>query len=222
MPKALVPVKGQPLLKHIAQKLIQSGAKRIVVNVHHFAYQVNDYINAQKWDIPIITSDETEMLLDTGGGLRKAQTLFTPEAPILIHNVDILSNANLQELYEVHKGHDVTLLVSQRDTFRYLLFNDEMRLVGWTNTKTGEVRSPYPNLDAEKCHRYAFSGIHIFSPSLFPLMREWPEKFSIMDFYLSICDKVHIHGATQEGLQLLDVGKCDTLATAEKFVEELK
>ena len=221
MPKALVPVNGKPLLWHIAQKLSAAGAERIVVNVHHFADQIITYINAQQWNQPIIHSDETAQLLDTGGGLKKARPLFKPDAPILIHNVDILSNANLQALLSAHEGHEATLLVSQRTTNRYLLFNDEMRLVGWTNTLTGEVRSPYPNLDVSKCQRFAFSGIHVFSPTLFPLMSDWPERFSIMDFYLSICHKVAIYGATQTGLQLLDVGKCDTLAAAEKFIKEI-
>ena len=221
MPKALVPVAGAPLLKHISQKLIDAGATRIVVNAHHFAQQIVDYIAVHDWGIEMSISNESTQLLDTGGGLKKAQHLFSPSSPILIHNVDILSNANLQQLLTAHNQHDITLLVSQRTTNRYLLFNDEMRLVGWTNTQTGEVRSPYPHLDPSTCKQLAFSGIHIFSPKLFPLMNDYPEKFPIMDFYLNHCHEIDIYGATQTGLQLLDVGKCNALAEAEKFITTL-
>ena len=222
MPKALVPVKGTPLLRHITDKLISSGATRIVVNTHHFAEQIISYVALQEdWD-NVIISDESNALLDTGGGLKKAQTLFHTDNPILIHNVDILSNANLNQLIVAHKEHDVTLLVSNRTTNRYLLFNEEMRLVGWTNTTTGEVRSPYPNLDLTKCHKLAFSGIHVFSPQLFPMMEDYPEKFPIMDFYLNHCHEIKIYGVIQPNLQLLDVGKCDTLIAAEKFIEEIR
>ena len=221
MPKALVPVAGAPLLKHISQKLIDAGATRIVVNAHHFSEQIVDYIAVHDWSVEMSISDESAQLLDTGGGLKKAQHLFSPSSPILIHNVDILSNANLQQLLTAHNQHDVTLLVSQRTTNRYLLFNDDMRLVGWTNTQTGEVRSPYPHLDPSTCKQLAFSGIHIFSPKLFPLMNDYPEKFPIMDFYLNHCHEIDIYGATQTGLQLLDVGKCNALAEAEKFITTL-
>ncbi len=222
MPKALVPVKETPLLRHITDKLISSGATRIVVNTHHFAEQIVSYVALQEdWD-NVIISDESNALLDTGGGLKKAQTLFHTDNPILIHNVDILSNANLSQLIVAHKEHDVTLLVSNRTTNRYLLFNEDMRLVGWTNITTGEVRSPYPNLDLTKCHKLAFSGIHVFSPQLFPMMEDYPEKFPIMDFYLNHCHEIKIYGVIQPNLQLLDVGKCDTLIAAEKFIEEIR
>lgn len=222
MPKALAPVKGTPLLRHITDKLISSGATRIIVNTHHFAEQIVSYVALQEdWD-NVIISDESNALLDTGGGLKKAQSLFHTDYPILIHNVDILSNANLNQLIVAHKEHDVTLLVSNRTTNRYLLFNEEMRLVGWTNTTTGEVRSPYPNLDLTKCHKLAFSGIHVFSPQLFPMMEDYPEKFPIMDFYLNHCHEIKIYGVIQPNLQLLDVGKCDTLIAAEKFIEEIR
>ena len=222
MPKALVPVKETPLLRHITDKLISSGATRIVVNTHHFAEQIVSYVALQEdWD-NVIISDESNALLDTGGGLKKAQTLFHADSPILIHNVDIISNANLNQLIVAHKEHDITLLVSNRTTNRYLLFNEEMRLVGWTNTTTGEVRSPYPNLDLTKCHKLAFSGIHVFSPQLFPMMEDYPEKFPVMDFYLNHCHEIKIYGVIQPNLQLLDVGKCDTLIAAEKFIEEIR
>lgn len=129
MPKAMVPVGGRPLIDICLHHLIEQGASEVVVNVHHFAQQIIDYINAHEWRIPVRISDESEDLLNTGGGLRKAGELFSDDGqPILIHNVDILSNAPIQEFYKNHLTHDATLLVSERDTQRYLLFDDDMRL----------------------------------------------------------------------------------------------
>lgn len=219
MPKALVRVGGRPLIEHVVEKLKASGVDKIVVNVHHFASQVVDYLHENgNFGADISVSDESSMLLDTGGGLKKARKLFSPDAPILIHNVDILSNVDLCWLYASHDGNDATLLVSERKTKRYLLFDDGMRLVGWTNVETGEVRSPYKDLDVAACRMLAFSGIHVFSPRMFPLMDAFPDKFGIIDFYLKVCDKAVIKGCVMPGLRLLDVGKLGSLAEAESFV----
>ena len=153
--------------------------------------------------------------------MKKAASLFAADAPILIHNVDILSNVDLRWLYGVHGRNDATLLVSKRKTKRYLLFNDEMRLVGWTNIETGEVRSPYKDLDVAACRMYAFSGIHVFSPCMFPLMDAFPDKFGIIDFYLKVCGEAVIKGCVKQDLRLLDVGKLDTLAEAERFLPKI-
>lgn len=221
MPKALVPVGGEPLLAHVAQRLKEAGCGLTVVNVHHFAGQIIDYLKAHDFGLDVRISDESDHLLDTGGGIRHAQQLFHPNLPILIHNVDILSNVNLRRFYDLHQEHDATLLVSDRHTSRYLLFDDDMRLVGWTNVQTGEVRSPYPHLDPSHCRRYAFSGIHLFSPRLFPMMDAFPEKFGIIDFYLQACARADIRGFLKPDLRLMDVGKLDTLAEAEDFLSEL-
>lgn len=221
MPKALVPVGGKPLIERVAEKLKASGADRVVVNVHHFANKVMDYLQANaNFGIDIRISDESAQLLDTGGGLRKAAPLFSSSDPILIHNVDILSNVDLAWLYGNGKDADALLLVSERKTTRYLLFDDGMRLVGWTNIGTGEVKSPYRDLDVSRCRMLAFSGIHVFSPRLFPLMSGFPDKFGIIDFYLQVCDKALIKGCAKPDLRLLDVGKLDTLAEAERFLAE--
>ena len=221
MPKALVRVGGRPLIEHVVEKLKASGVDKIVVNVHHFASQVVDYLHENgNFGADISVSDESSMLLDTGGGLKKARKLFSPDAPILIHNVDILSNVDLRWLYASHDGNDATLLVSERKTKRYLLFNDDMRLVGWTNIETGEVKSPYKDLNVSSCKMYAFSGIHVFSPRLFPLMDNFPDKFGIIDFYLKVCGEAVIKGCLKPDLRLLDVGKLDTLAEAERFLAE--
>lgn len=232
MPKALVRVGGEPLLWHVIMNLKAGGFERIVVNVHHFADQIIDYLKANSnFGLDIRISDESNQLLDTGGGIRKAVPLFDPSSPILIHNVDILSNTNLAKLYDSAANHDATLLVSKRETSRYLIFDDEMRLREWINVKTGEKKpqSPHPPVggftDAQDSPHpgaggllFAFSGIHVFSPRLFPLMAEWPDKFGIIDFYLDACQKADVRGYLKADLRLLDVGKIGSLSEAEKFI----
>lgn len=222
MPKALVKVGGKTLLEHTVETLAGAGADKMVVNVHHFARQIKDFLHdSNNFGHDISISDESGMLLDTGGGLKKAQGMFRTDEPILIHNVDILSNVSLNDFYQDNIDADAALLVSGRKTKRYLLFDDEMRLVGWTNIETGEVRSPYPNLDVSGCRKLAFAGIHLFSPRLFPLMDVFPDKFGIMDFYLKVCDKVRIKGVEHKSLRLMDVGKADTINQAEDFIRNL-
>lgn len=253
-PKALVRVGGEPLLKRVALRLRSAGFTRVVVNVHHFAPLVIEYLKANNnFGLDIRISDETNQLLDTGGGLRKAASLFDPNYPILIHNVDILSNVNLAKFYALDTQVDSSecdergnlpgarLLVSWRQTQRYLLFNDQMHLVGWVNIKTGEVKSPFPEVSlalgklsfplnveagpqvlAGLYHAYAFSGIHSFSPRMFPRMEECPDKFPIMDFYLRQCGQVPIKGYVKHDLRLMDVGKLNALDDAETFARQLE
>lgn len=219
MPKAMVRVGGKPLLWHVLMKLKRAGVQLVVVNVHHFARQIVDYLSENdNFGMDIRVSDETDCLLDTGGGLRKAAPLFRRDMPILIHNVDIMSNVDLRALAASAAGHDALLLVSRRVTKRYLLFDEATRLAGWTNIATGEVRSPNPQFDPAKCRRYAFSGIHVVQPSLLDMMKGWPDRFGIIDFYLDVCARADIHGLPQGSLRLLDVGKLDTLEQAERFV----
>ena len=219
MPKALVRVGGEPLLHRVIMNLKAAGFERIVVNVHHFAEQIVDYLKTNdNFGLDIRISDESDALLDTGGGIRKAAPLFDPSSPILIHNVDILHNVDLATFYESAISHDATLMVSERQTSRYLIFNDEMRLRAWINIKTGEVK-PQSSQSSEGL-RAAFSGLHVFSPRLFPLMAEWPDKFGIIDFYLDACHKADIRGIINTDLRLLDVGKLDSLSEAEQFVNK--
>ena len=211
MPKALVPVGGQPLLWHVIMKLKKSGYERIVVNVHHFADQIIDYLRLNdNFGLDIRISDEREQLLETGGGIKKALPLFDLSEPILIHNVDILSNLDLNQL----PTDAPVLVVSQRQTKRYLQFDDEQRLVGWKNIETGEMKG-------REGHSLAFSGIHVFHPSLVPLLSEWPDRFPIMDFYLSACATHLIKGFEAIDLRLMDVGKMDTLDQAENFINNI-
>ena len=220
MPKALVPVAGKPMLEHVIRKLIAAGCDEIVINVHHFADQIIDFVKANnQFGITIHISDETEMLLDTGGGIKKASSYF--HEPFLIHNVDILSNVDLKSLYKYHltRGNDATLLVSPRKTVRYLLFDKENRLCGWVNKDTLQTKPEGFVYQPEVQQEYAFSGIHIVSPSLFNYMDEkWEGKFPIMDFYLQTCQEAQLGGYAKEDLQLIDIGKPETLAVAEEFI----
>ena len=224
LPKALVTVGGQPLLRRLIEKLKGAGAGRIVVNVHHLAPMIKDYLKANdNFGVDIRVSDETEELLDTGGGLRKAAALLLPDEPLLLHNVDILSNVDLRQLYETSAAEaaDAVLVVSERQTTRYLLFDGDMRLVGWTNVTTGEVRSPFRDIAPSRCRRYAFAGIHVVKPSLTALMNGFPNKFGIMDFYLRTCATARIKGIAIPGLRILDVGKQATLAAADAFLDSM-
>jgi len=221
MPKALVEVGGQPLLWHVITKLKAGGYERIVVNVHHFAQQIIDYLRQNNnFGIDIRISDETDGLLETGGGIRKALPLFDQESPILIHNVDILSNLDFSELL-TEGSPDALLVVSQRKTKRYLLFDEEMILDGWTNVETGEVKSPYKGLDPTELRMLAFSGIHVLWPHVYPLLEGMPERFGIIDFYLKYCHQFAFLGYEKKDMQLMDVGKLETLEEAETFIKQL-
>ena len=226
MPKALVPVCGKPLLQHQIERLTSAGFTRIVINVHHFADQIVDFVekykvqSAKYKDVELLISDERMELLETGGALRHAAHLFDPDMPVLVHNVDILHNVNIAEFYAQHQA-AATLLVSHRDTSRYLVFDNDHRLIGWTNIKTGEVKGKALSL-GERGKLLAFSGIHVISPSMFTEMQAWPARFSIIDFYLEACQHSVIRGVEVPGFQMVDVGKLDTLATAEEFMSSTR
>lgn len=223
IPKALVRVGGQPLIYHVVTKLRAVGFERIVVNVHHLADQIIKYLaENDNFGIDIRISDERERLLETGGGIKKALPLFDADSPILIHNVDILSNVDLSLFYEEAKDNDATLLVNQRRTKRYLLFDDAMLLKGWTNIETGELimDGNQGTIDKDQLTMLAFSGIHVIASSVFSYFQKMPERFSIMEFYLKWSGVCHFQGYLKEDLNMVDVGKLDALDKAEKFITE--
>ena len=220
MPKALVPVNGQPLLHYLLTKLQHAGCTHAVVNVHHHASQIIEYVKQHNYGMKIEISDERDMLLDTGGGLRKAASLLDGNEPILVHNVDILSNLDFDLLLQQHHPDRLaTVVVSKRDTSRYLLFDSDMRMQGWTNIHSGEVKPQ--DLDTTTLQRAAFAGIHVVSPRIFAPLHTMPDKFSIIDFYLQAMNNHRIIGYTPPGFAMLDVGKVDSLAPAEEFVKRL-
>ena len=229
IPKALVSVGGIPLLDIVIGRLIDQGYSRFVVNTHHFSQQIIDHVAQSSYAPLVHISDESAELLETGGGLKKAAALFDEHCPVLLHNVDILDNVDYGWFARQHlSDEEAVLLVSRRKTKRYLLFDNGMRLMGWTNIETGEVKSPYEYVrrtglsqHGEPLNMFAFSGIHSFSPRLFTLMDRFPDRFSLIDFYLSICHRSHIVGCVKDDLRLMDVGKIETLSEAENFIKTI-
>lgn len=235
MPKALVPVCGQPLLYHVITKLVASGYDDLVVNVHHFPDRIIHYLHSHDFGAKIAVSDERDFLRETGGGIKFARPLLdfsTPSTaplemtnePFLVHNVDIVSNLDLKWLREQHReGALATVVVSERKTQRYLLFDDDGRLKGWTNIATGEVRSPYPDIDPDQYRKLAFAGIHLISPAIFAAFDQYGfgDRFSIMDFYLRACADHPIYAAVPPDFRMVDVGKFDQLPDAEATCADL-
>ncbi|MDY5968583.1 MAG: nucleotidyltransferase family protein [Bacteroidales bacterium] len=209
-PKALVEVRGKTLLETNIERLAEAGAKRIVVNVHHFADMMKGYIASREWPTEVLVSDEAEKLLDTGGGLKHAQSLFMASEPILVYNVDVLSRFSLEGMLLRHKEERAmaTLAVSRRETQRYLLFCNN-RLVGWCNKKSGEKLCI-----GEVClHPYelAFSGIAIVEPRLLELLPPSSEPYPIIPEYLRLAKCEHIEAYVHSASDWLDVGKPETL-----------
>ena len=221
-PKALVPVGGVPMLERVLVNLRRQGFDYIVVNVHHFADQIIEFLNKKEFGVKVFVSDETDRLLDTGGAILKAAELLRlNEGPALIHNVDILSNADLTDLMRAHEnlGADSTLLVSERTSSRKLIFDDDMKLSGWHNLSDDRYRPD--NYVAQSRHtEYAFSGIHVVGERIVDEMKrlEDDSKFSIIDFLISPSNNCQISGYLQKDLNLIDIGKPATLSQAQFLV----
>lgn len=216
-PKALVEVCGKTLLQHSIELLIRNGVTRVVINVHHFAEMMKTYIAGLKYDIDILISDESDLLLDTGGGLKKAIGLFSGKAPIMITNVDILSNIDLQKMLRRHieSKADATLAIRERKSSRYLLFDNNLQLKGWQNTKTCEAIYV-----AEKSglSQYAFSGIHIISPSIIDKFPD-DDVFPIIPHYLKLASSHKIIGYPHQSDYWFDAGSVEKIAEAEAFLK---
>ena len=219
MPKALVPVRGVPMLGRVLTKLRGAGIDSFVVNVHHFAEQIEKYLSENDFGAPVAVSREPDGPLETGGGIKHAAPLLrSPEGRFLVHNVDILSDLDLRWFLAQDTPENLaTLLLIDAPADRCLLFDDDMRLAGWMRTSTGEVKSPYlPDFDPANYRRYSFCGIHIVSEAVFEKMAAWPDQFSIIDFYLSECAAGSIRGVVAPDLQLIDIGSPEKLAEAQK------
>ena len=261
LPKALVPVGGKPLLEHVLNKLASVEDAEgnplidgVVVNVHHFAPKIVAWLSeysspatsgtlssSASGDRPVAghlhveISDESAMLLETGGAVLHARRFLEGCGRFLIHNVDIFSNADLSGLAsEVREDSLATLLVSKRETSRFLLFRPEdMSLVGWYNTNTGDYHLEDQSLKIDDCLAFGFSGIHIMSDKVFALMDAYIKekglpadevngtRFPIMNFYMWASTRMPIRGVVAQNLEFLDVGKLDTLDLAEKFMNKV-
>ena len=208
-PKALVPVNGIPMLEHVIVKIKAAGFTQLIVNIHHFGEQIIDFLASKdNFGMDIRISDERNNLLDTGGAIKQAREFLDGGEPFLVHNVDIFSAIDLRTMYNTHLHADAlaTLFVSRRQSSRPLLFNHEDRLCGWRNYETGAMRLSDPAFDPSMYFEYAFGGIHVISPEIFKHMEDWTEKFSIINFYVSICQKRPIRFYTENNLQWIDAG----------------
>lgn len=216
-PKALVEIGGKTLLEHAINKLKTEGVQEIVVNIHHFADLVIDFIQNRDWGLPVHISNESDKLLETGGGLKKAAHFFDDNSPILIYNVDILSNLDLQVLKEAHlnSGALATLVVRKRETQRYFKFDENKNLVGWLNKKTGESKISRSE-NFENATEMAFSGIHIIQPEFLKMMPD-KDRFSIVKVYLELAKTHEIKGYFDDSDSWIDVGKPVQLMQAREL-----
>lgn len=217
-PKALVDLWGKPLLQHVIEKLKSEGISEIVVNVHHYSTQIVEYLAHHDFGVKVHVSDETDKLLDTGGGLKKAAPLLRSKGePILMYNVDVLSTISITHLHNEHvkSGALATLVVRKRETQRYFKFSNDKKLVGWINKSTGEKKISVPD-QFEGAHEMAFSGIHIASPDIFDLMPE-DDFFSMTSLYLDLAQKHLIRGYFDQSNLWMDVGKPKELEKARRL-----
>jgi NDP-sugar pyrophosphorylase family protein len=221
LPKALVRVGDKPLLQWNIEKLIRAGINDIVINVYHFPDQIRTFLASNhNFGIAIHISDESDEILDTGGGLKKAAPLLAGNEPVLIYNVDILSNLDLNLLLEYHLSQNVlaTLVVRERKTDRNLLFDPQMHLTGWISTKTGEIKEPVPGINMYS-KMLAFSGIQVLDSRFLQLI-SGSGKFSLIDTYLQLAPDHRIIGYEDTSSLWMDVGKPEQLAEAEKLFSE--
>lgn len=218
-PKALIEVNGRTLLEIAIRNLIENDFHKIVINVHHHSEKVKQFINSNTFAADIIISDETDLLLDTGGGIKNALRYFE-NSPVLVHNVDIISNLDLNEFYNYHLSDDslASLVVSKRVSSRYLLFNDENILCGWEDVKKNErivvkESSTYQQL--------AFNGIHIINPEL---IKKFPDEkvFSVIKAYLNAAVEEEINAYLCNDIKWLDVGKIDSISKAEELIKKIR
>ena len=226
-PKAMVEIAGKPMLQHVIERVAAAGFDDITINIHHYGQMIIDFLEEHNnFGLNIHISDERGLLLDTGGGILKARQWLDGDEPFLVHNTDIISTLDLKAFYDYHVEHDAlaTILVKERQTQRYFLFNDEDRLCGWINKATGEIKPDPVKLAGKTLHEMAFGGLHVISPRIFPELERYhrrcgEDKFSIVPFYIGMCTHHLIHGYHPDSdYQWLDIGKPETLAQARELL----
>lgn len=216
-PKALVEVAGKTLLQMAIEKVSNAGYHELVINVHHFGDQIIDFLKMNKdFGLSIKISDERGQLLDTGGGLVKAAPWLEGDEPFLVYNVDVLSDIDLQQFREYHieRGGLATLAVRDRETARYLAFDELMQLSGWKNIKTGDE---IVSRNMQNCSLLAFSGIQLIEPAIFKLINE-SGSFPLMSLYLRLAAERRIMGYLDNSSLWMDLGKPDQIKEAGRFI----
>lgn len=215
-PKALVVVNGKPLLQRNIEYLQQHGITDVIVNVHHFADQIINAIEQNNgWGSNVSISDETDAILETGGGLKRAAAYFKNVENFVVMNADILTDLDLSTMMLKHILNKplATLATTNRSSSRYFLFDNDNCLCGWTNDKTAEERISKPTLSMQK---KAFSGIQIINQKLLPLITQ-TGKFSIVDIYLETAKTHAIQCFDHSGSKFIDVGKPENIVLAESL-----
>jgi len=215
-PKALALVNGRSLLQRNVEYLQQYGITDVIVNIHHFADQVLDTVKKNRgWGSNVIFSDESNEVLETGGGLLNAKELFKAGERIVSCNVDILTDLDLNKLIEFHEQHKplISFAVTDRKTSRYFLFDDNNRLCGWRNTITGDEKIV---IHRSTVIQRAYSCVVVFEPEIFSLM-PFRGKFSLVDVYLALAADHLILGYDHTGDRFVDVGKPENIAIAESL-----
>jgi N-acetyl-alpha-D-muramate 1-phosphate uridylyltransferase len=213
-PKALAIVNGKSLLQRNIEYLQQYGVKDVIVNVHHFADQIINTVKENNgWGSSVIISDETNEVLETGGGLLKAKALFKKDEPFFTLNADFLTDFNLNRLADFHQQKKglISFGITSRKSSRNFLFDEDNRLCGWMNSTTGEKRI---SIDKPDLKPMAYSCVVIFEPAVFDLIPQ-RGKFSLVDTYLSLAAQYPIYGYDHTGDKLVDVGKPESVAVAE-------
>lgn len=230
-PKAMVRLGDKPMIERVIERLIQAGIDEIVINVHHFADEIINYVSSRHFDgVRIYISHEKEVLLDTGGGILSARKWLEDADAVLVHNADILTDVDLNRLIDAHKTSkaDVTLLVAERNTSRYLYFNPaDYRLEGWCDVRNGAVKPSgfIPDNDTMLCRAYA--GVHVFDRNIFTPLEDYRTRvgdvFSIIPFYVETGEFLDIRGYEQvEDYHWLDIGKPESLKEADCLIKILK
>jgi NDP-sugar pyrophosphorylase family protein len=217
-PKALAMVNGKTVLQRNVEYLQQAGISRIVVNVHHFAGQIIEAVKQNKgWGADVLISDESDEVLETGGGIQKAISLFGNENQLLVMNADILTDMDLAAFIAAHKasGAEATLAVSNRPSSRCFLFDENNRLCGWRNKNTGETKLP---VEADHLVEKSFSGIHLIEESIFRHM-PFEGKFSMVDVYLAMCSHHRINCFDHSGSKFIDIGTTEKLEQAGRLFQ---
>lgn len=219
-PKALVEVAGASMLQHLICKMKLAGFTHIVVNVHYMGEQIIDFLQRNNsFGIRIDVSDERDLLLDTGGGIARALRLFDDGKPVLVHNVDVVSDVDLGAIYSLAEGCDTLLLVQRRNSSRMLYFDDNMALAGWMNVKSGEKRSPFPDFSPERFIPYAFSGIHVINNSMVHRMKGVEGAFPLIPFYLENADSMSVRATLfPERGMWVDAGTPEALERAAEIL----
>jgi N-acetyl-alpha-D-muramate 1-phosphate uridylyltransferase len=217
-PKALAMVNGKSLLQRNVEFLQQHGVLDVIVNVHHFPEQMVEAIQKNNgWGSNVVISDESDEVLETGGGLLKAKWFLETDENFILLNVDMLTDMNLSEMIEQHNSSNAlaTLAISDRKSSRAFLFDEDLQLCGWQNTVTDEqkVRKFHQHLTA-----YAFSGLHIIQSEIFSKITQ-EGKFGMVEVYLDLCEQNTMLGYNHSGAKLLDVGKPESVVMAESMFE---